>query len=80
MSVEHRFHFGDWHHIKPLYLPPYSPDFNPIERLWQHLKSHYLAGLLTKRGEELADKLEASIRDLLGQPKKLQSICRPHSE
>jgi len=32
-----------WHHIEPVYLPPYSPDFNPIERLWQHLKSHYLA-------------------------------------
>ncbi|MCC6881209.1 MAG: transposase, partial [Verrucomicrobiales bacterium] len=28
----------DWHHIKPLHLPPYSPDFNPIERLWQHLR------------------------------------------
>ncbi|MEY3895325.1 MAG: superfamily endonuclease [Verrucomicrobiota bacterium] len=23
----------DWHHIKPVYLSPYSPDFNPIERL-----------------------------------------------
>ena len=76
----HRSKTLDWHHIKPLYLPPYSPDFNPFERLWQHLKSHYLAGFLTKRGEELADKLEASIRDLLGQPKKLQSICRTHSE
>jgi transposase len=32
----------NWYHIEPLYLPPYSPDFNPIERLWQHLKSNYL--------------------------------------
>ena len=23
-----------WHHFEPFYLPPYSPDFNPIERLW----------------------------------------------
>ena len=23
----------DWHHIEPVCLPPYSPDFNPIERL-----------------------------------------------
>lgn len=24
----------NWHHIEPVYLPPYSPDFNPIERFW----------------------------------------------
>src|SRR5690606_31899268 len=36
----------NWHHIEVKFLPPYSPDFNPIERLWQHLKSHYLAGFL----------------------------------
>ena len=26
-----------WHHIVPVFLPPYSPDLNPIERFWQHL-------------------------------------------
>ena len=26
------------HHIKPVYPSASSPDFNPIERLWQHLK------------------------------------------
>lgn len=70
----------DWHHIKPLHLPPYSPDFNPIERLWQHLKSHYLAGFVTKRSEELADKLEVSITQLLSLPETLKSVCRTHSD
>ncbi|QUE50344.1 transposase [Luteolibacter ambystomatis] len=37
----------NWHHIEPVCLPPYSPDFNPIERLWQHLKGQYFAGFLT---------------------------------
>ncbi|NJM36417.1 MAG: hypothetical protein HC845_00255 [Akkermansiaceae bacterium] len=32
-----------WHHIEPVYLPPYSPNFNPIERIWQHLKGHSMA-------------------------------------
>lgn len=76
----HRSKSLNWHHIRPLFLPPYSPDFNPIERLWQHLKSHYLAGFLTKRSDDLADKLEEAIRDLLDHPKKLQSVCRTHSE
>jgi len=56
----------------------YSPDFNPIERLWQHLKSHYLAGFLTKQGSELSDKLFDSLRLLLHQPEVLRSVCNTH--
>ena len=26
-----------------LYLPPYSPDFNPIEKCWAQLKQHLRA-------------------------------------
>lgn len=70
----------NWHHIKPKFLPAYSPDFNPIERLWQYLKSHYMAGFLTKNGVELADKLEEAIRDLLSKPKIIQSVCNTHSQ
>jgi transposase len=69
----------EWHHLKPVYLPPYSPDFNPIERFWQHLKSHYLAGYLTRSGQELGDKVYNSIRDLLGLPEIIRSVCRTHS-
>jgi transposase len=41
-----------WHHSKrlempenitPLFLPPYSPELNSIERLWAYLKSHFLS-------------------------------------
>lgn len=70
----------NWHHIHPVYLPAYSPDFNPIERLWQHLKSHYLAGYITKSGEELSQKIFDSIRELLGRPETIQSVCNTHSE
>ena len=70
----------NWHHIHPLFLPPYSPDLNPIERLWQHLKSNYLAGFVTRYSEELANKLEASIRELLKRPETLKSVCKTHSE
>lgn len=69
----------NWHHIEAKFLPAYSPDFNPIERLWQHLKSHHLAGFLTKRGEELSDKLFDSIRALLARPEVLRSVCTTHS-
>ena len=29
--------------ITLLYLPPYSPELNPVERLWAYLHSHYLS-------------------------------------
>jgi len=69
-----------WHHIVPVFLPPYSPDLNPIERLWQHLKSHYMAGYITKRGEELNDKLFESLRALLDRPETIRSVCRTHTQ
>ena len=38
------------------FLPPYSPELNPIERLWQHLKQP-LAGRLPASLGELQDQL-----------------------
>jgi len=65
----------NWRHIVPKFLPAYSPDFNPIERLWQHLKSHYLAGYITKDRNELCDKLYESLANLIKSPETLKSVC-----
>lgn len=70
----------NWHHIKVKFLPAYSPDFNPIERLWQHLKGHYLAGFVTRYGAELNEKIFQSIRALLKSPETLKSVCNPFSQ
>lgn len=53
-----------WHHAKdlqmpanitPLFLPPYSPELNSIERLWAYLKSHYLSNRVYESYEALLD-------------------------
>lgn len=41
----------------PLYLPPYSPDMNPIEMLWSKLKS-----ILRKWGVRLASALPDAVQ------------------
>ena len=64
-----------WHHIEKVFLPAYSPDLNPIERLWQYLKSHHMAGFITNDGEQLKDKLTESIQDLLDCPDTIKSSC-----
>ncbi len=65
----------NWHHIKPFYLSPYSPDFNPIERLWQQLKGNAMAGYLTNDGEALSDKLLESLQGVLNDTKLVRSVC-----
>jgi transposase len=44
-----------------LFLPPYSPELNPIERLWQDLKAQ-LAWLLVAQLEALEQHVETILR------------------
>ena len=43
-----------------LYLPPYSPDFNPIEKAWSKIKQH-----LRKTKARTLDRLEDSVTQAL---------------
>ena len=43
------------------WLPPYSPDLNPIERFWKHLKDH-CANYLYSSFTELLDCIQQLIR------------------
>jgi len=60
--------------ITLLHLPPYSPELNPVERLWAYLKSHYLSNRIFID----YDDLFAAVRTAwlqLGEP-RLQSLTR----
>lgn len=39
--------------ITLLYLPPYSPELNPVERVWDYLRSHYLSNRVFKDEDQL---------------------------
>ena len=41
--------------IKIFHLPPYSPQLNPIERLWQHIKKKYLSNRFFENYQEILD-------------------------
>jgi transposase len=49
------------HRVLILWLPPYSPDLNPIERFWKHLKANACANYLYSSIEELLDNLRRVI-------------------
>ncbi|MEO6183298.1 MAG: IS630 family transposase [Verrucomicrobiota bacterium] len=64
-----------WHHFEPAYLPPYSPDFNPIERLWLRLKADWFWDYIAHSTQELSDRLCLALKSFLNDSLKTASIC-----
>jgi transposase len=46
-----------------LYLPPYSPDFNPIENLWSKLKT-YLRSAAARTFDDLCDAIGQGLKTI----------------
>ena len=59
--------------ITLLPLPPYSPELNPVERLWAYVKSHYLANRVFKDYDELMGQSTDAWNKIT--PDLLRSIC-----
>lgn len=59
-----------------LYLPPYSPELNPIERLWLYLRDHYLSNRVYADEDALWDACRDAWNRL--DPARLASVC--HAE
>lgn len=65
----------NWHHLEPLYLPAYSPDFNPIERLWLRLKADWFWDFIARTHEELTRRLSQALNSFVEDTAKTASIC-----
>lgn len=71
----HRAARVNWHHFEPKFLPGYSPDFNPIERLWLRLKADWFWDFIARTPQELTDRLCAALKSFIDLPAKAASIC-----
>jgi len=56
-----------------LHLPAYSPELNPVERVWAYLRSHYLSNRLFNDYDQLFDVTSAAWNRL--DQERLKSIC-----
>ena len=63
----------DWLRLE--FLPAYSPDFNPIERLWLRLKADWFWDFIARTEQELSDRLCVALRSFMDNPPKTSSIC-----
>lgn len=62
--------------LRLFYLPPYSPELNPDEHVWNYLKNHNIGRQTTKNGFELSKRVESIMRSLQKLPEKIKSFFR----
>jgi transposase len=65
------------------FLPPYSPDRNPDELVWKHLKADTVGRMATTSKADFKEKVVASMRSLQKRPdnirlvpKAVTQVCR----
>ena len=57
-------------------LPPYSPELNPVERLWLYLREHYWSNRVYPDIDALEEAAVAGWRAVCLTPDKVKTICR----
>ncbi len=61
--------------ISLLPLPPYSPELNPVENIWQFLRQNYLANRVFDTYTAIVDACCDAWNKLIAAPETIQSIA-----
>lgn len=62
--------------IEIIYLPPYCPELNPVERLWGYIKSNTIKNVIYETITELEKTIYEFIKGLTSAT--IKSICSVH--
>ena len=57
-------------------LPPYSPQLNPVEKLWQYLRKHYWSNRVYENYDALRSAAIEAWQETCLNNEKIKSICR----
>jgi len=69
----------NWHFFEPLYLPPYSPDLNPIERLRLVMKANWFANIRCKDHQALIDRADQALLDMIHNSQEVAKTTAPNA-
>lgn len=64
----------DWLEVE--WLPPYAPDLNPVEMVWNHTKYGALANFIPNDLDDLYQAVTCSLSKARSQPELLRSFFR----
>ena len=77
-----------WHQAKELKVPenirlipqpPYSPELNPVEHVWEHLREKQFPNFACSSLAQVIDKLCEGLTQLESEPERLRSMTYfPH--
>jgi transposase len=65
--------------LRLFFLPPYSPDRNPDELVWKHLKADTVGRMAVTEKEDFKRKVRSSMRQLQNDPEKIRSFYQKPS-
>ena len=60
--------------ITLLRLPPYAPELNPMENVWQYLRANKLCALVWDSYDAIVEACRTAWHFLVNDPKRIQSI------
>ena len=55
-------------------LPPYAPELNPVENVWQYLRQTRLSNRVFESYDDIVDAACAAWNRLIAMPEKIASI------
>jgi hypothetical protein len=61
--------------ITPVFLPPYSPELNSIERLWLYLKERFLSHRLRTDYDAIVDAVCQARQRVTSDTGRIKSLC-----
>ena len=65
--------------LKLFYLPPYSPELNPDELVWNHVKNHKVGRKIIVNADDLIAEARSALRSLSKLPDKIKGFFRKPS-
>jgi transposase len=60
--------------ITLVHLPPYSPELNAIEKVWQYLRDRYLSGRLFAGTRAIVDACCSAWNSLIAEAGRIRSL------
>jgi transposase len=72
-----------WHHardlvlpdnLRLLFLPPYSPELNPVEHVWEYLRENHFGNDTFTSLDAVGNRLCQGLRALTAQPDLVRSL------